>query len=140
MQRDGELAGMDGWAASYQAHAHAPVFAYLWTHAEPGPEAARYGAFHSSEISYVFRTFDASDRPYSDVDRALSATISRYWVNFVKTGDPNGAGLPSWPAYTPDQPLIEEIGDMPGARPILPAATLDLLRRHLAAGGKVGRF
>ena len=140
LQRDGELAGMDGWATTYGLHAHAPVFAYLWTHAEPGPEAARYGAFHSSEISYVFRTFAASDRPYSDADHALSDTISHYWVNFVKTGDPNATGLPSWPAYTPAQPVIEEIGDRPGARPILPPATLDLLRRHLAAGGVVGRI
>jgi cytochrome c553 len=79
---------MDFWARERLSSTRQPIYAYLWTHPEPGPEAARYGAFHSSEIPYVFGTLDTSKRPFAPVDRALAKELGTYWVNFVKTGDP----------------------------------------------------
>ena len=38
--------------------------------------------------------------PWRAEEKALSDLISTYWSNFAKTGDPNGTGLPGWPAYT----------------------------------------
>jgi len=57
------------------------------------------GAFHAGEIVYVFDNLDAVPWIIEDADRALAKLASGYWVNFVKTGDPNGDGLPPWPSF-----------------------------------------
>ena len=60
------------------------------------------GAFHGMEIPYTFQTLDKEPDfgrrlPYAAEDAALSALMHAYWVNFIKTGDPNGEGLLLWP-------------------------------------------
>lgn len=141
LARDRGLASMAIWAQQRQQSSSRPIFAYLWTHAEPGPQAARYGAFHSSEIPYVFDTLDAApERPFTGLDRRLAAEMGGYWVNFVKTGDPNGAGLPAWPVYLPSDKQIVEIGATTQARPVLARAKLELFERHVEGGGKLGLF
>lgn len=59
------------------------------------------GARHAGEIEYVFGTLDASlpKVPWEPADRALAETMTAYWANFAKTGNPNGTGLPAWPRY-----------------------------------------
>jgi para-nitrobenzyl esterase len=57
------------------------------------------GAFHAGEILYVFDNLDAFPWLIDDADRALARLASSYWINFVRSGDPNGPGLPHWPSY-----------------------------------------
>lgn len=141
LPRDRGLASMAEWAKERRAATDAPVYAYLWTHPEPGPDAARYGAFHSSEIPYVFDTLGASpERPFTADDRRLAGLMGAYWVNFVKTGDPNGAGLPAWPAYAPADRKILEIGSTVASRSILPDAQRALFERHVQQGGRLSLF
>jgi carboxylesterase type B len=104
------------WARSRAKTAKTNVYTYFWDHALPGPDAAQYGAFHSSELPYVLNTLYMSERPFVDADKKIADQVSSYWANFVATGDPNGKGLTVWPAVG-EKPETMEIGDKPGAIP-----------------------
>jgi para-nitrobenzyl esterase len=107
------------WAVAQTKTGKSPVYVYRFDHAPKIPdgwfgEANRgkdFGAFHSADIVYVFDhpeiikawTTDATDRRVAD-------QMSSYWVNFARTGDPNGAGLPTWTPYKPDAPKKMLIG------------------------------
>ena len=63
------------------------------------PSAPR-GAAHSAEIQYAMGNLDLDNRyAWEPDDRKVSETMQGYFVNFIKTGNPNGPGLPAWPAY-----------------------------------------
>ena len=78
------------------------VYVYRFSRKVPGiGEYAKYGAFHTGEVPYVFDNLDFVNRPWKNEDRQLAQFMSTYWVNFVKYGDPNANGLPVWPVYKP---------------------------------------
>jgi para-nitrobenzyl esterase len=96
------------FAANAFAANGSPVYLYRFSYVQTSMrEMARSGAPHGGEIAYVFGTLTAGrgGAPTPE-DHAVSRMAQTYWVNFAKTGDPNGAGLPSWPRHDPKKDLI----------------------------------
>ncbi len=81
------------------------------------PKAPDAGSGHGSDVPYAFQTLGGPTAP-SEEDLKLSDMISTCWVNFAKTGDPNGQGLPEWPAFSENDQKVMVFDAAPGARPV----------------------
>lgn len=80
-----------------------PVYFYYFTQPRParrdGSGTPDEGSVHSGEIEYALGNLPGNSVfAWTDADRKVSALTQAYWVNFIKTGNPNGPGLPAWPA------------------------------------------
>jgi para-nitrobenzyl esterase len=105
------------WANLQSKHGKGKTYVYYFDHRTPqSPD----GANHAAEIGFVFRNLANPFAPPTEEDKKLSDLISSYWVNFARTGDPNGAGLPQWPAYTATTPKVMHFDKTPGARDGVP--------------------
>ncbi len=97
----GDLAvgqAMWAWLEAQRATGRAPIYRYRFDRAPLAPDQDA-GAFHAAEIVYVFDNLRAAPWRTSPDDQKVAELASGYWVNFVRTGDPNRPGLPEWPSY-----------------------------------------
>ena len=116
------------WAALETKASGTKAYQYYFSHGPPFPtgqpfarDVSKLGAHHSAEIIYVFNNLDirtTRDWPYTAWDRKLADMMSSYWVNFAATGDPNGKGLPIWPAWSAKDTRVMEFGDTVQAIPL----------------------
>ncbi|MDF7775294.1 carboxylesterase family protein [Sphingomonas sp. AOB5] len=120
------------WAREWTKTVRQPVFTYFWSHALVGPTRLTRGAFHGSEIMYMFNSLDANDLPWTDEDRRIADIMSSYLANIVKRGDPNGPGLPLWPAFDASKPQVMEVGDRFAPIAIASPEKLDFWQRFFA--------
>jgi len=93
-------------------------YLYRFDHDIPGGD--RPGSFHGSELWFVFQSLGRCWRPFTGRHVDLARQASSYWVNFVKTGDPNGTDavgekLPQWKPFTLEDRFMLEFKDKPVA-------------------------
>jgi para-nitrobenzyl esterase len=93
-------------------------YIYYFDQAIPWPEYPQFGAYHTSEVVYIFRNFKKLDRPWTAVDTMVSEMLSSYWVNFINTGDPNESGLPEWRVFDPNDRSVMRLGENMGMIPV----------------------
>jgi para-nitrobenzyl esterase len=98
---------MRTWARMQTKTGKGKVYIYYFTRVPPGPFGAKLGAYHASEISYVFNNVNST----ADADLKLGDTMSSYWVNFATSGDPNGKNVPKWPVYNSKSDLAMGLGE-----------------------------
>jgi para-nitrobenzyl esterase len=99
-------------AALKAAQRKAPAFVYRFE--KPTPvNGGKLRVPHTLDIPYAFDNIDiatAMTGPARDC-RALAAKVSGAWTAFARTGNPNAAGLPHWPAYAPDKRPVMILAD-----------------------------
>jgi len=97
-----------GWTAQRlvrkQTAQGQPSFLYFWDHGYPAADAGGLHGFHASELPYVFGTFDATPPlwpkiPATPEEKKLSDAMVGYWSSFARTGKPQAANEPDWPAF-----------------------------------------
>jgi para-nitrobenzyl esterase len=125
------------WARLQKKTGKSKVFLYYFDehpqYASDSPRAG-YGSAHASELPYVFRQLREHNRPpATPKDEAMSDLLRTYWTNFAKTGDPNGVGLSSWPAFSSASPRMLHIAsDNTKAVPIVSEDGLKTLDEYFA--------
>ncbi|HTY94144.1 MAG TPA: carboxylesterase family protein [Steroidobacteraceae bacterium] len=89
------------------------VYQYHFDHTPPASAGGRRleGAFHGAELPYVFHAIEGEARAWTSIDRHLEQLITGYWLNFARTGDVNGPGLPHWPTLREQPGAVMHFSD-----------------------------
>jgi para-nitrobenzyl esterase len=118
-----------------------PAYIFLFSYVPASmKERMKYGPAHGTDISFVFDNLGV--RPGSTPapeDEALARIMNAYWVNFAKTGNPNGNGLPKWPIYNSKSNEILDIQSdgKPVGKPDPRKARLDVIEKAVNMGDKL---
>jgi para-nitrobenzyl esterase len=104
---------MWAWARLQASTGKSSVYYYSFRQQPPFPADSVYagwGASHFAELWYVFDHLNQEPWRWTAADRRIAEEMSSYWVNFAKSGNPNGRGLPEWPAFTNADGRVLSIG------------------------------
>jgi len=113
------------WQAA-RAHARiAPTYVYHFDHRQPFSPGQRFseaedpatlGVFHSAEYPYVFGSTAVLTRDWRSADRRMTELMQAYWLQFAKSGNPNGDALPRWPTFVDEgaSPTVMRLAPEPG--------------------------
>ncbi len=121
------------------------VYQYHFTRVNGVGRRTKWGAFHASEIPYVFGTlpdspygttamlfgdFSVGPDAYTEQDQKISEAMLGAWVSFAKTGDPGKTGAVKWPRFGDGHESYVEFGDSILSKSQLHAKELDMLSEY----------
>ena len=78
-------------------------------------------------MPYVFQRLNPNSPQTTEADLEISDAMSTYWVNFANRGDPNGEGVPTWPAFSDSNPLVMYFNKTPYPAQVPSAESLKVL-------------
>jgi para-nitrobenzyl esterase len=146
--RDGYFAGEARWIASKVSAAGAPAYLYRFEYVLGVLRARRTGAFHGSEVPFVFDSLPT--KRVDENDLRVERAVHGCWAAFARTGKPTCADAPDWPTFGAQANKGQGHADSgednkwmvfdahSGARPIDGTAALDLLQCRLADAALMG--
>ncbi len=118
-----------------------PAYIFLFSYVPAAmKERMRFGPGHGTDISFVFDNLRVPEGGTADPsDKEVARIMNGYWVNFAKTGNPNGEGLPQWPLFNPktNQILDVQPDGKAVAKPDPRKARLDVIEKAVNAGDKI---
>ncbi len=123
------------WARLQSQAGKSKVFYYYFDQHPDYPKdspKAGYGSPHAQDVSYVFLHLNPNSPETTKSDLAISDAMSTYWVNFAKHGNPNGKGLPKWPAFSERNPQVMYFQQTPRVGPVPSADSLKVLDAYFA--------
>jgi len=123
------------WARLQSKMEKSKVFYYYFDQHPDNPEGsprAGYGSPHGQDVAYVFKHLDASNPQTTKTDLEISEAMATYWTNFAKHGDPNGEGVPVWPAFSDAHPSVMYFSQTTHTGPVPSARSLKSLDAYFA--------
>ena len=118
-----------------------PSYIFLFSYVPASMKARmQYGPGHGTDISFAFDNLRAPNGgTVAPEDKEVARMMNGYWVNFAKTGNPNGNGLPEWPVYSSKKNQILDIqaDGKPVGKPDPRKARLDVIEKAVKMGDKL---
>ena len=121
------------WAKLQSGTGTSPVYFYFFDQHPEYPEDSPqfgHGSPHGQDIAYVFKHLDPSHPDTTQSDLRLSESMATYWANFARHGDPNGKGVPEWPAFNIESQRVMYLQQQPNAGPVPDQESLEVLDRY----------
>jgi para-nitrobenzyl esterase len=123
------------WARLQAKMGKSKAFYYYFDrHSDYPPDSpkAGFGSPHGQDVPYVFQHLNKSDTNTTKADLEISEAMATYWTNFAKYGDPNGEGVPGWPAFSDANPVVMYFSQTPHIGPVPSAESLRVLNAYFA--------
>jgi para-nitrobenzyl esterase len=123
------------WARLQSQMGKSKAFYYYFDQHPDYPEdspRAGYGSPHGQDVAYVFQHLDAANPQVTKADLEISEAMATYWTNFAKNGNPDGAGIPEWPAFSDVNPVVMYFNKTPHTGTVPSAESLKSLDAYFA--------
>ena len=121
------------WARLQSKTGKSNVYFYYFDQHPDYPEDSPqhdHGSPHAQDVPYVFQHLDPSNPQTTKSDLEISEAMGTYWTNFAKNGNPNGEGVPEWPAFSDENPVVMYLGPTPHTGPVPSAGSLEILNGY----------